>query len=220
MLDKSNAETVVIPPPNFKETVVEIVGSAPYCMNKMSSANRQKIIEKQQKGDQSKKGQKRLPKDFDKIYKGTMHVSTDGWHGIPAAAFRNGLVSACRVVGFQMTRAKLSVFCIGDGIDEEDGQPLVKLTGKPTRRDMAVKLADGSTDIIPRAFFDKWSAKVHLRWDADQFSTADVMHLLERMGVQVGVGAGRPDSKNSCGMGWGTFTIKQAEHSDVEPSQV
>ncbi len=214
-LPQLRSNTVVISPPNFQEAVVRIEGTAPYCMNKMSSENRWKIIEKQMKGEQSRKGQRREPKDFDKIYKGTMHIAAKGiksgdkggWYGIPAAAFRNAMVSACRVVGFKMTIAKLCLFVVHDGIDEDDGQPLIKLQGTPKRRDMAVKLADGSTDILPRAFFDTWHADVRLRWDADQFSASDVMNLLSRVGVQVGIGAGRPDSRNSTGMGWGTFQI-------------
>jgi hypothetical protein len=48
-----------------------------------------------------------------------------------------------------------------------------------------------------------------VRFDADQFTLRDIANLLLRAGMQVGVGEGRPDSKKSCGMGWGTFEIKE-----------
>lgn len=208
----SSKESVAIKPPNFQQTTIRIVGTAPFCMNRMSSENRDKMVEKQKSGQRAKKGQMRPPKDFEKIYQGTMHVSTEGWYGIPAAAFRNAMVSACKIVGFAMTRAKLSLFVIHDGLDREDGQPLVKIIqGKPVRRDFPVKLADGSTDILPRAFFDEWVANVKVQWDGDQFSAEDVFNLMSRVGIQVGVGAGRPDSKNSTGMGWGTFRLENHE---------
>lgn len=198
------ATSVAISPPNFQKAQVTIIGTAPLVMNKMSSMNRQKIMDKQMVGSQSRKGQKHAPKNFDAIYKGAMHISEQGWHGIPASALRTGMISACRLVGFKMTIAKLSVFIEADGFDKDDGQPLVRLTvGKPVRRDMAVKLADGSTDILSRPFFYPWGARPTLRWDADQFSATDVINLLSRVGGQVGVGAGRPDSKFSTGMGWG-----------------
>jgi hypothetical protein len=73
---------------------------------------------------------------------------------------------------------------------------------------MAVKLANGSTDILARPFFNPWEAQPTLKWDADQFSAQDVMNLLARVGGQVGIGAGRPGSKNSTGMGWGTFDVR------------
>lgn len=211
MLDKpakSATTQIVISPPNFQFAKVTIRGTTPYVMNKMSSENRRKMMEKQESGERSKKGQKRKPKDFDAVYKGAMHVAKGGWHGIPASSLRAAMISACKIVGFQMTRAKLCVFVEQDGIDQDDGQPLVKIHGKPRRRDMAVKLADGSTDIIARPFFDEWHAMVTLKWDGDQFSPEDVLNLLSRAGQQVGIGAGRNDSKASTGMGWGCFIVE------------
>lgn len=214
MLDKTKTtETkssahVLISAPNFQTAKIKIVGTAPYVMNKMSSENRRKMIEKQEAGHQSKKGQKRAPKDFDAVYKGAMHTSESGWHGIPASSLRAAMISACSIVGFHMTKGKKCVFVEADGLDSDDGQPLVKIVGKPRRRDMAVKLADGSTDIIARPFFDEWSATVTVTWDGDMFSATDVVNLLSRAGRQVGIGAGRPDSKQSTGMGWGTFRVE------------
>ena len=207
-LDKT-VEKIVITPPNFQTAKVKIIGITPLVMNKMSSANRLGMMQKQMAGSQSRKGQKRPPKDFDAVYRGAMHISEQGWHGIPASALRTAMVDACRLVSFKMTIAKLSVFVEADGIDADDGQPLVKLTvGKPIRRDLAVKLADGSTDIIARPFYHPWAAMPTLRWDADQFSAKDVINLLARVGGQVGIGAGRPGSKFSTGMGWGTFKVE------------
>lgn len=200
--------TVVISEPNFQSAIVRIKGASAYVMNKMSSANRLAMMTKQESGERSKKGAKRAPKDFDAVYKGAMHVSTEGWLGIPASSLRSAMISACRVVGFQMTKAKLCVFVESDGTDADDGQPLIKIIGKPVRKDMAVKLADGSTDIIARPFFLDWAADVRLTWDADMFSESDVFNLLARVGLQVGIGAGRHDSKSSTGMGWGCFKVE------------
>lgn len=213
MLDKLKrsevVEKVIVSPPNFQTAKVTLIGKTPLVMNKMSSVNRQKIIEKQEAGSRSRKGTKLPPKDFDAIYKGAIHVAEEGWYGIPASALRTAMVDACRLVGFKMTVAKLSVFVEADGFDADDGQPLVKLTvGKPVRKDMAVKLADGSTDILARPFFHPWEAQPTLRWDADQFFAQDVINLLSRVGGQVGIGAGRPGSRFSCGMGWGTFEVQ------------
>jgi hypothetical protein len=53
--------------------------------------------------------------------------------------------------------------------------------------------------------FESWQAKVRVRFDADLFTPADVANLMLRAGLQVGIGEGRADSPNSCGMGWGHF---------------
>jgi hypothetical protein len=34
-----------------------------------------------------------------------------------------------------------------------------------------------------------------------------VTNLMQRVGLQVGIGEGRPDSRESAGLGWGTFAI-------------
>ena len=51
------------------------------------------------------------------------------------------------------------------------------------------------------------AVKLRLKWDGDQFTPTDVVNLLSRAGQQVGIQEGRPDSKNSAGMGWGTFEV-------------
>jgi len=53
-----------------------------------------------------------------------------------------------------------------------------------------------------------WEAVVHITFDADMLTATDVANLLSRAGMQVGIGEGRPDSKSSCGMGWGTFAVR------------
>jgi hypothetical protein len=58
-----------------------------------------------------------------------------------------------------------------------------------------------------RAKFWPWSAEVRVQYDADQFSATDMANLMTRVGTQVGIGEGRPDSKMSAGMGWGTFKL-------------
>jgi hypothetical protein len=39
----------------------------------------------------------------------------------------------------------------------------------------------------------------------------DMFNLISRVGEQVGIGAGRPDSKMSAGQGWGTFRLIKKE---------
>jgi hypothetical protein len=58
-----------------------------------------------------------------------------------------------------------------------------------------------------RPLWRKWSADVRIRFDEDQFALIDVTNLLARAGVQVGIGEGRPNSRMSPGIGWGTFEI-------------
>ncbi len=109
-----------------------------------------------------------------------------------------------------MTIAKLSVFVIEDGRDKfEPHIPLIRIYGKPKRLDAWARVETGQPYIAIRPIYHDWKMKLGLRWDADQFTVEDITNLLMRVGVQVGFGEGRPDSKKSCGMGWGTFELEK-----------
>ena len=200
-------EMVRVTRPNLKMAVVTIVGVSPYVQHAFSEKQR-KVMEETQRAGQQAKGKKvREPKDFDAVYKAAKHFSKEGWIGIPAAAFRNAMISACRLIGFKMTHAKLSVWTEADGIDRTDGAPLVKIIGEPRIHQSFVRNATGVADIRWRPMWETWSADVRLSWDGDQFSATDIGHLMLRAGLQVGIGEGRPDSPNSNGMGWGRFDV-------------
>jgi hypothetical protein len=206
--EQNGTETVVtITAPNLQVAELNIIGNAPYVQERFSDKIRKQMLEKHAKGSQSKKGEKRKPRNFKEDYEGCFHRGPNDEYGIPASAFRAALISACRLCGFKMTLAKLSVFILPDFFDKRDGTPLVQLHGKPKRVDLPTRNATGVADIRIRPMWDEWSAKVKVRYDADQFSETDIANLFVRVGLQVGVGAGRPDSKKSAGMGWGTFDV-------------
>lgn len=200
---------MAIKAPNMKKLEVTIRGTAPYVGNKFSGEARAMMRDQQEKGSVAKKGKKRDPKDFEKLRKEATHFLPDGSCGIPATAFRQALISACRLVGFKMTFAKLSLFVEADGFDVDDKCPLVRFTkGEPTHFEAYVRNQSGVADIRARPLWEPgWEAMLRIRYDADQFDEADVRALLRRVGEQVGVGTGRPDSKESAGQGWGTFEI-------------
>lgn len=210
---KTSTESVAIKPPNFQTAQFRIVGTSPYVQNKFSQKAREQMRATQEQGSTSRSKRTKTAKDFEALYEGATHRTADGWAGIPAPAFRNAMISACRTVGFKMTLAKLSVFVEADGFDSDDGTPLVKITkGEPRYHEALVRLQTGVADIRARPMWEPgWEADIRITFDGDQFTLGDVSNLLMRVGMQVGVGEGRPDSKNSAGMGWGTFKIKDGE---------
>lgn len=207
---------VTIPPPNIVTAIFLIIGTAPYVQHAFSGRIKDKLMNDMKKGDKKKKDSKKTPKNFERDYEEALHKSLEGWYGIPATAFRNAMISACRICGYVMTRAKLSLFVECDGYDAAEPLiPLVKmLKGKPEMTTMAVRNEGGVIDIRARPMFKPgWEASVRISYDADQFDYEDVANLMLRVGKQVGVGEGRPDSKKSAGMGWGLFDLaKEAPH--------
>jgi len=209
----SRTETMVIQAPNFGTIEMTIIGTAPLVVNRFGAKARDMIHETQAGGSTSKKGKKREPKDFQKCYEDSFHRFENGDYGIPAGAFRNAMVSACKLCGFHMTKAKLAVFVEADGFEKLDGTPLVRITkGKPSYHETYVRNETGVVDLRARGMFDPgWEAVIRIRFDADMFTSGDIANLMARVGMQVGIGEGRPDSHKSCGMGWGLFALKAEE---------
>lgn len=201
-------EAVTVKPPNMKTAEFRIVGTAPYVQCRFSQKAIEQIRATQAAGGTAKSKKTREPKDFDGMYEQAKHLMEDGRCGIPAGAFRQAMISACRLIGFKMTLAKLAVFVEADGFDKVDGTPLIAIDGKPEKHEMMGRNDNGSVDLRVRAMFRKWGAKVRITFDADTFTLPDISNLLSRVGMQVGIGEGRPDSRNSAGLGWGLFKIE------------
>lgn len=205
---KKTKETITIKPPNFERIKLTLEGTSPLMQARFSAKAMQAMMDKMQAGSTAKKGKKREARDFDDDFQQAMHVSMEGWIGVPAAALRNACIDVCRMVGYMMVHARMSIFVEADGTDRVDGMPLIKLDApEPERTEMATRNATGVTDIRIRPMWREWRLHVTFRYDADQFTADDVVNLVARAGEQVGIGEGRPFSKKSNGMGFGTFRI-------------
>lgn len=210
----SNVEqgmVVTIKAPNFQVAKFKIVGNAPLVVHKFSTKARQQIMATQEAGTTAKGRKVRAPKDFNAVYNEARHISVDGWDGVPAGAFRSAMVSACKIAGYVMTRAKLALFIEADGVEKEDSTPLVRIHGTPVKHEGYARNDNGSVDVRVRPMWKEWYAILRIRFDADMLTTTDISNLLMRAGLQVGICEGRPDSKNSTGCGWGTFTVEGKE---------
>lgn len=205
MATKQVAQAVAIKPPNIQTAVFSITGTAPLVQARFSKKG--ELMAKMAEGGAAKNKRERKARDYEQEMRDAMHVSEEGWQGIPAPAFRAAMISACRLVGFKMTLAKLSVFVEHDGFDALDGLPLIKFEGEPELSTMHTRNATGVVDVRARPMWRQWAASVRVKFDADQFTLQDVTNLMARVGMQVGIGEGRPDSRSSAGLGWGTFVL-------------
>ncbi len=199
--------------PNIVQTRIRIRGTAPYVQAKFSHKARIKMMTDMATPKAAKKGKsERPPRDYDDDFLQAQHIDQDGCNGIPAPAFRAAMIDACRTVGLVMTKAKMSVFVLPDGFDRDDGTPMVRIISEPPERmESLVRNDNGSADIRIRPMWRNWEAVLGLEFDADMITASSVVNLLDRAGRQVGVGEGRPFSKNSTGQGWGTFTVVGGE---------
>lgn len=201
-------QVVTIAAPKFETAVFECRGIAPLVIHRFSSKTKEQMKQKMETGKAAGSKKNREAKSTDSMFEESRYRSKDGWDGVHAGAFRAALISACRLVGFKMTLAKMSVFIIQDGWDAEEPQiPLVRIYGKAVKQEDMARVETGQPYVTVRAAYRDWSVKLRIRWDGDQFTLSDISNLLSRVGMQVGIGEGRPDSKNSAGMGWGLFEL-------------
>lgn len=198
---------VTIARPDFREVALRIVGLSPYVQNRFSAKAQEQIEATQRAGSTAKKGRAKKARDFEADFAASLYRTEDGGYGIPAPAFRAAAIDACRLTAFVMTRAKMSVFIEADAWDRDDGTPLVRLDGPPKMDTRPVRNSTGVIDIRARGIWPEWRARVRVVFDGGQFTESDVVNLFLRAGRQVGVGEGRPFSKQSHGCGWGTFKV-------------
>ncbi len=213
MAPKAKEESTVatIQPANLVQTTLRICSTAPYVQNAFSKKAGDQMMIAMSTPASGRKGKgARAPRDFDADFEGAHHRAVAGWVGLPCAGIRAAMIAACRTVNVVMTRAKMSVFVIADGFDAVDGSPLIKLQSAtpPERTALPVRNDNGAADIRIRPMWREWFADVTIEFDADMIDASSVVNLLDRAGRQVGIGEGRPFSKNSVGQGWGTFTVQ------------
>jgi hypothetical protein len=208
MVPSGDKTILTVKAPNFRVAEFKIVNEpgVPLVIHKFSEKAKKQMMANQKEGAAAKGKKNREPRDFDRDFNGARHISTQGWDGISAGAFRAGMISACKTCGVVMTKAKLAISILADGRDKEDGTPLVRIYGKPVKDVRPARNDNGSCDLRARPMYNDWHAVLRVRYDADMMSLETVTNLLYRTGLQVGTGEGRPDSKKSAGCGWGTWT--------------
>ncbi len=208
---KSKQKSVSITAPDMCTALFTIEGTAPLVIHRFDEKVKKEFLDKIISGTTPKGKKKHEPRDPVDICQAAKYIGqTKGekWEGFNASAIRCAMISACRLVGFKMTIAKMSIFVIADGWDIINPvYPLVRIYGEPERLDLIGRTETGVAMLVIRPMYREWTAKLKIRFDRGQFSLTDVSNLLMRVGEQVGIGEGRPDSKNSAGMGWGTFKI-------------
>lgn len=215
-------DNVVIEPLRQAVMTIPIVGESPLKILRFSQKSKDTVRQTQEAGSQAKSKKKRDPKNFEELYEQAKYLCTqeiDGkkvtWLGLNASGIRNGAIEACRVSGFVMTKAKMTIFCEADGFDDIDGTPLVRIYGEPKMSVDPVRNASGVIDLRPRVQFLTWRMKLRIRFDESQFSPSDVVNLIIRVGQQNGLGEGRPNGSNGNGTGNGIFRIEDVEKCEI-----
>lgn len=211
-MEKEPVERVVIPKANMYHMIVPIVGTSRLVIKRFDEKVTEQLKKMMEDGTLAKTKRKaRVGENLDDMADRARYKAlSEEWDGVNASAFRTGSVDACRLCGYKMILAKLSIFIEPDGSDYIYEQiPLVRIYGDFKRQDDVItNTQTGNTAYVSRASYPEWECNLKIKWDNDQFKRDDVYNLLSRVGEQIGIGCGRWNSRNSCGIGWGCFKLK------------
>ncbi len=136
---KTESGEIVIPKPEIASIQVGIVGTSPLIVHAWSEKATRMMLNKQM-GLPTPKKEPKSPEDD---YNGARYISSQGWDGVPATAFKAAMVGACRLVeGLPMTMARRLFFVEAD--DRELN--LVRIFAEPQMRQDMVRLESGVAD--------------------------------------------------------------------------
>ncbi|MEE8607877.1 MAG: hypothetical protein V3S55_09740 [Nitrospiraceae bacterium] len=205
-----------MPPQNAKKTVADfevpeleigvlnllVVGTSPVIPHAISAKNKEQIAAKQQQKGQQARGKRNPRQEYlDSFYMIKGKPETKNCvYGLPAAAFRQAMISACRQVPnltMAGTQGCFHVFGVKgtnfvkliDHSDPRMGEDTVTLSG-PGR----------PLDLRYRPYFDEWSVRMEIQFNLNVISIEQLFNLAHIAGFHVGVGDHRPEKAGSNGM--------------------
>jgi len=209
-------EALQVLAPNFRALTLTLNSTSPgLIVHRFAEKAKKEMLDKMMATSRVKK--KRAPKDPQAEFIGSLYLldkkgerydataipkklTPEMRYGFPANGFKKAMVSACRVTeGLSMAEAKQLFFVVGDVGD------LIEIKSKkmPQMAEDVVRVSM-STDIRYRGWFPEWTAGLRIEYDADRVTTEDIVNLLRKAGMQVGIGERRPEKEGNT---YGRWTV-------------
>ena len=189
--------TITLPPLNLQTMHVTVVGDSPLICHAWSKKAKEAMLAKQMKKARPAKEAKDPEADF----KESLYPYPGGGHGFPAIAFKNAMVAACsQVEGITKVMARGAFHVVGE---------LVKIDGKPEKREDMVRVGMGTADIRFRGEFSEWRATLAIQFNGNVLSAEQITNLLNTAGFACGVGEWRPERNGMMGR----FHVASAEEA-------
>jgi hypothetical protein len=201
----AKSETAIeLPRLNIEILEVPIVGDTPLIVHAWSIKAKREMLGKQMKTAKLAKEAKDPVADFE----ASLYKLADGGYGFPSVGFKSAAVTACTSVGgITKVAARQAFHIMGEDnpvTGAFDGvlmrQNLVRIQGEPAMREDMVRVGMGTADLRYRGEFFPWFAKLHVRFNANVLSAAQIMNLLNTAGFATGVGEWRPERDGQYGL--------------------
>ena len=194
--------SAVIKLERLEKAVIEVpvVGLTPVIPHKWSEKALRMMREKQ---SGAKARPKKDPKNPVEEAEGCTYYLPDGRPGIPATAFKAGIVGAARYFeGITLVQAREAFFVQGQGPDQ-----LLPIEGERTLREDTPRNSGGVADLRYRYAYWPWRVVLAVRFNPVLIDADSVIAMVDAAG-QGGVGDWRPSSPKSNTGTFGTFEVE------------
>lgn len=197
---KATTEKIAIGEIDIRKVKIPIIGTSELIVHRFSEKQRKQIEDKQQGRAKGGRGERKPKEEYLAAFymiSGKPETKT-AKYGVPAAGFKNAMVSACRYIdGLTMVLAR-GAFFVNPGLE------LIEIKSKsgPYMREDTVRL-DGpsrSLDLRYRPAFGDWSCELEVAYNASVITAEQIVNLLSHAGFHVGVCEWRPERGGSNGM--------------------
>jgi hypothetical protein len=214
-----------IDPLEFEFVTLQVLGIRPLIVHAWDPKVQAQMLAKQMKLPVvgPKQRERNPQEEFDAaLYR--IPEEMGGGYGVPAAAFKQSFVDACRHTGIAMTVAVGAFHVRGIEVDLppvelldkngdaiEVGQKSMEMIpvygSEPKMRMDMVRLEGGSADMRFRPCFDDWRCVVPVQVAKGTLTPQQVIDLANRAGFHCGICEWRPFSKKSKNGSYGMFKI-------------
>ena len=195
------SDNVEIPDIEIQVAPMHIVGLSPIIMNRFTEKSRQEMADKAQPGGAVPKRQKRPPRFPDKEYEAARILDSKGNDCVPARYVKAALVTATRFTDKMLSATMVagSVYVLGD---------LLPIVGSKVymRNDM-VRVGQWRNKQPMERYrpcIDEWSLSFKVQYEPRIISLAQLVYLVRRAGLNVGLCEWRPEKKGE----FGRFDLK------------
>ena len=132
-MKKQGSGEIIISPPQVVVSSFSVEGSSPLVSNRFSAEVAAQMREDMANNTtKAAKKERRNGRHFAAEARASLYQSAEGWHGMPANAFKSALVRAGQLCGVEMTILKQCLYVVPDGVDALEGHvQLVRIDGMP-----------------------------------------------------------------------------------------
>lgn len=190
--------SVEIQPLAYRALSFRIKGVSPLVQHQWA----EKALRHMREKHAGKKTKTRDVRDAEAEADAATYKDENGTPGIPAIAFKSALITAAhKDLGIEKTLVRKAIFT---GCADPQQVLPIDYERKEVKEDL-VRVGAGAADLRYRPYFYNWTCAMSLQFEPTLIQVRDLLTLIDRAGLTVGIGEWRPEK----GGEYGRFIVDQ-----------